>query len=186
VNWLLRKLYSFISYNRKVIVAAKASPVKIDCSPSFNLFYRVLFLLVFLVANTFMIYPVHQHLLSKIPGYSLSVEQLFLLHGIMVAINCIVALFMPKQTAFEYLGQVNMLTLVTNLLLVPLLITDAYLNLHNWVNYLYLALLTLVIFKEYFRRMDYANILNRYKAVVTVNLVCVIGLCICLFVPLYK
>lgn len=186
VNWFLRKLYSFISYNRKVIVAAKASPLKIDCSPSFNLVYRILFLLVFLAANTLMIYPVHQHLLSKIPGYSLSVEQLFLLHGIMVAINCIVALFMPKQTAFEYLGQVNMLTLVTNLLLTPLLITDAYIDLHNWVNYLYLALLTLVIFKEYFRRMDYANILNRYKLVITVNLVCVIGLCICLFVPSYK
>ena len=140
-------------------------------------------MLVFLAANTLMIYPVHQHLLSKLPGYALSVEQLFLLHTGMVAINCIVASFMPKQTAIEYLGQVNMLTLVTNLLLVPLLITDAYMNLHNWVNYLYLGLLTLVIFTEYFRRMDYANILNSYKPVVTINLACIIGLFIFLFVP---
>jgi len=186
VNWFLRKLYSFISYNRKVIVAAKASPLKIDCSPSFNMFYRLLFMLVFLAVNTLMIYPVHQHLLTKIPGYTLSVEQLFLLHIVMVAINCILALFMPKQTAFEYLGQVNMLTVVTNLLLLPLLITGTLLNLYNWINYLYLGLLTIVIFKEYFRRMDYANILNRYKTVITINLVCVIGLCICLFVPLNK
>jgi hypothetical protein len=104
----------------------------------------------------------------------------------MVAINCILALFMPKQTAIEYLGQVNMLTLVTNLLLLPLLITDAYLNLHSWVNYLYLGLLTIVIFNEYFRRMDYAQILNRYRMVITINLFCVIGLCICLFAPLNK
>lgn len=186
VNWLLRKLYSFISYNRKVIVAAKTSPLKIDCSPSFNLFYRILFMLVFLAANTLMIFPVHQHLLSKIPLYSLSMQQLFLLHTIMVAINCILALFMPKQTAIEYLGQVNMLTLVTNLLLIPLLITDANMHLHNWVNYLYLGLLALVIFTEYFRRMDYADILNRYKPVIAINLVCVIGLCICLFAPIYK
>ena len=183
VNWFLKKLYSFISYNRKVIVAAKASPLKIDCSPSFNLFYRVLFILVFLLANTLMLYPVHRHLLSKMPGYSLSAGQLFLLHTAMVAINCILALFMPKQTAIEYLGQVNMLTLVTNLLLLPLLITGACLHLHNWINYLYLALLTIVIFNEYFRRMDYAEILNRYKPVITINLVCIIGLCICLFVP---
>ncbi|OQP67709.1 hypothetical protein [Niastella populi] len=183
VNWFLRKLYSFISYNRKVIVAARTSPQKIDCSPSFNLFYRVLFMLVFLAANTLMIYPVHKHLLSRMPGYSLSVEQLLLLHIGMVAVNCMVASFMPKQTAIEYLGQVNMLTLVTNLLLIPLLITDAYMNLHNWVNYLYLGLLTLVIFTEYFRRMDYANILNTYKPVVTINLACIIGLFICLFVP---
>jgi hypothetical protein len=186
VNWFLKKLYSFISYNRKVIVAARVSPLKIDCSPSFNLFYRVLFMLVFLAANTLMIYPVHQHLLSKIPGYSLSAEQLFLVHTAMVAINCILALFMPKQTAIEYLGQVNMLTLVTNLLLLPLLITAIYLNLYSWVNYLYLALLTIVIFNEYFRRMDYAQILNRYKVVIAINLVCVIGLFICLFVPIIK
>jgi predicted DCC family thiol-disulfide oxidoreductase YuxK len=183
VHWFLKKLYSFISYNRKVIVAAKASPVKIDCSPSFNLFYRVLFMLVFLIANTLMLYPVHQHLLSKIPVYSLTAGQLFLLHAANVTINCILALFMPKQTAIEYLGQVNMLTLVTNLLLLPLLITGAFLHLHNWINYLYLGLLTIVIFNEYFRRMDYAEILSRYKLVITINLVCIIGLCICLFVP---
>lgn len=186
VNWFLKKLYSFISYNRKVIVAAKASPLKIDCSPSFNLFYRVLFMIVFLAANTLMLYPVHQHLLSKMPGYSLSAGQLLLLHTAMVAINCILALFMPKQTAIEYLGQVNMLTLVTNLLLLPLLITAIYLNLHSWINYLYLGLLTIVIFNEYFRRMDYAQILNRYKMVITINLICVIGLFICLFVPIIK
>jgi predicted DCC family thiol-disulfide oxidoreductase YuxK len=186
VNWFLKKLYSFISYNRKVIVAAKASPLKIDCSPSFNLFYRILFIFVFLIANTLMLYPVHEHLLSKMPGYSLSAGQLFLLHTAMVAINCILALFMPKQTAIEYLGQVNMLTLVTNLLLLPLLITDTYLNLHSWINYLYLALLTIVIFNEYFRRMDYAQILNRYKMVITINLVCIIGLFICLFIPIIK
>lgn len=182
VNWFLKKLYSFISYNRKVIVAAKASPLKIDCSPSFNLFYRVLFMLVFLVANTLMLYPVHQHLLSKIPEYSLTAGQLFMVHAVMVAINCILALFLPKRTAIEYLGQVNMLTLVTNLLLLPLLITGACLNLHHWVKYLYLGLLTIVIFNEYFRRMDYAEIFNRYRIIMVINLVCVIGLFVCLFV----
>lgn len=186
VNWFLKKLYSFISYNRKVIVAAKTSPLKIDCTPTFNLFYRALFMVLFLVANTLMLYPVHQHLLSQIPGYSLTATQLILLHGLLVIINCILAFFLPKQTAFEYLGQVNMLALVTHLLLIPLLVTDAFLKPHNWVNYLYLSLLTIVIFKEYFRRMDYADILNRYRLIVSINLACIIGLCICLFVPFNK
>jgi hypothetical protein len=57
---------------------------------------------------------------------------------------------------------------------------------HNWVNYLYLPLLTIFVFKEYFRRMDYANILNRYRLIVSINLACIIGLCICLFVPFNK
>jgi len=97
-----------------------------------------------------------------------------------------VTLFLPKQTAFEYLGPVNMLVLVTHLLLIPLLLTDAILKPESWVNYLYLSLLTIVIFKEYFRRMDYADILNRYHLIVSINLACIIGLCICLFVPFNK
>lgn len=182
VNWGLKKLYSFISYNRKVIVAVKASPLQIDCTPSFNLFYRALFLLLFLIANTLMLLPVHRYLLSQIPVYSLSATQLLLLHGAIVGINCVLALFLPKQTAFEYLGQINMLALVTNLLLIPLLITDALLQPHNWVNYTYLLLLAIFIFKEYFRRMDYAEVLNRYRLIIAIHLTCIIGLNICLFV----
>lgn len=184
VNWFLKKLYSFISYNRKVIVAVKTSPLKIDCTPAFNLFYRLLFMAIFLAANTLMIYPVHQYLLSHISGYTLSTTQLLGLHGLLVIINCLLALCLPKQTAIEYLGQVNMLTLVTNLLLIPLLLTNAYLQPGLWINYGYLALLTLVIFREYFRRMDFANILTRYWLIIYINLICIIGLFICLFVPL--
>ena len=33
INWLLKKIYKFISYNRKVIVAKKCSTGAIDCSP---------------------------------------------------------------------------------------------------------------------------------------------------------
>ena len=183
VNWFLKKLYSFISYNRKVIVAVKTSPFKVDCTPSFNLFYRVLFLAIFLVVNTLMIIPVHQHLFTQLPGYSLSLTQLLILHAIMVAFNCTIALFLPQKTALEYLGQVNMLTLVTNLLLIPLVITDTFIQPGNWVNYGYLILVSIVIFLEYFRRMNYANMIDRYWLVLTVNVAAIMGMCICLFIP---
>jgi predicted DCC family thiol-disulfide oxidoreductase YuxK len=181
VNWLLRKLYNFISYNRKVIVAAKTPASKIDCTPSFNLFYRVAFMAVFLLFNTIMLYPLHRQLLSQMPLYSLSANRLLLLHFILVAINCTLATFLPKRAAVEYLGQVNMLALVTILLLIPLLITNSFIHIGSLANYMYLGLLTLVIIKEYFRRMDYANILRRYRLIVVINFVCVITLCICVF-----
>jgi predicted DCC family thiol-disulfide oxidoreductase YuxK len=185
VNWMLKKLYNFISYNRKVIVATKTSPSKIDCTPSFNLFYRVLFMMVFLLFNTVMLYPLHHHLLLQIPFYSLSVHQLINVHFVLVGINCTLAAFLPKRAAIEYLGQINMLALITVLLLTPLLITDSMIHPGNTLNYIYLTLLTLVVFKEYFRRMDYANILNKYRAVILINLVCVIAFCICLFLPVH-
>jgi predicted DCC family thiol-disulfide oxidoreductase YuxK len=184
VNWLLKKLYSFISYNRKVIVAAKTTPAKIDCSPSFNVFYRILFMVAFLVTNTLLIFPVHHNLLSQIPAYSLSVKQLLLLHFILVGIHCTVAAFLPKHTALNYLGQINMLALITTLLLIPLLITDSYIKTGNFVNLIYLALLAVVIIREFFRRMDYANIFHRYRIIILINLICAIAFCTCLFTPL--
>jgi len=181
VNWLLKRLYNFISYNRKVIVAAKTPASKIDCSPSFNLFYRITFMIVFLLFNTVMLYPLHRYLLLQMPLYSLSANRLLLLHFILVFINCTMAAFLPKRAAVEYLGQVNMLALVTILLLIPLLITNSIIHTGSLVNYMYLSLLTLVIIKEYFRRMDYANILRRYRLIVLINLLCLIGFCVCLF-----
>jgi hypothetical protein len=131
-----------------------------------------------------MLYPLHRHLLLQIPLYSLSANRLLLLHFILVAINCILAGFLPKQAAVEYLGQVNMLALVTILLLIPLLIANSIIHIGSLVNYMYLGLLTLVIIKEYLRRMDYANILHRYRIIVAINLLCVIALGICVFAPI--
>ena len=185
VNWLLKKMYSFISYNRKVIVAAKSSPAKIDCSPSFNVFYRILFMVVFLLTNTLLLFPLHHNLLSQVPVYSLSVKQLMLLQFILVGIHCTVAAFLPKHTAFDYLGQINMLALITTLLLIPLLITDSYTKTGNSIHLIYLALLTIVIIREFFRRMDYANILHRYRIIILINLLCVIAFCAYLFTPIF-
>jgi hypothetical protein len=167
-------------------VAVKTSPLKVDCTPSFNMFYRLLFMVIFLIVNTALILPVHQHLFTQLPGYSLSLTQLMGLHGIMVALNCILALFLPKQTAFDYLGQVNMLTLVTNLLLIPLVLIDSFIQPGNWVNYGYLVLVSIVVFQEYFRRMSFANMLDRYWLVLPINLALVMGMCICLFIPFNK
>lgn len=178
----LKKLYNFISYNRKVIVAIKTTPGKIDCTPAFYTFYRLMFMGIFLLFNTLMLYPVHRYLLLHIPFYALSASRLIILHFILVSINCTLALCLPKHTALEYLGQVNMLALITILLLVPLLITNACIHLGTLLNYLYLGLLTIVVIKEYFRRMHFANVLHRYKAIVAVNLLCLMALCVCLFV----
>jgi predicted DCC family thiol-disulfide oxidoreductase YuxK len=184
INYLLKKLYNFISYNRKVIVAVKTTPGKIDCTPSFNVFYRLLFLLVFLVFNSLMLYPLHRHLLATIPFYALSIGQLALLHFIIVGINCTIALCLPKHTALEYLGQVNMLALIAMLLLVPLMITHLFLQAAGILNYTYLALLAIVLTREYFRRMHFADILYRYQLIVFINLLCMVALCIFLFVPI--
>lgn len=44
LNWFLRRLYNFISYNRRVIVAGETPVGSFDCSPQFNYFYRHLYI----------------------------------------------------------------------------------------------------------------------------------------------
>jgi hypothetical protein len=156
-----------------VIVAKKTLPGTIDCTPDFNVFYRVFFMAIFLTFNTMMLFPIHYGLLLKVPGYKLSVSQFQLLHTALVACNCLLAVIMGKHKAIDYLGQINMLALLTILLLVPLLLLNGIMEPGKWVNIIYLSLLGLFIVKEYMRRMHYADIPNKLRWVRIINLICV-------------
>jgi predicted DCC family thiol-disulfide oxidoreductase YuxK len=181
INWLLKKLYNFISYNRKVIVARKTPPHRIDCTPDHNPFYRVLFMTVFLLFNTLMLFPVHTYILTSIPWYSLTITEFQVLHLTLAGLNCLVSMTLPARDRIDYLGQVNMLALVTILLLLPLMFINQFYPA-TWLNYTYLFLMTLFVIKEYYRRMDYAAVVEKYPAIIYTNLVCLITFVVSLFV----
>jgi hypothetical protein len=169
VKWCLKKLYKLVSYNRKVIVAKKCGPGSIDCAPDINYFYRLLFMVVCLVFNTLMLFPVHEKVFAKLLYYSLSVTELQAAHFGLVFINCLLTLNFKKEKAIEYLGQVNMLALITILLLLPLLAVVLILQ-SDWLISVYLTAAAGVVFKEYLRRMEYAGVLINNKWVVSMNL----------------
>jgi hypothetical protein len=174
VNWFLRKLYKLISYNRKVIIARQCAPGSFDCSPAYNAFYRLMFLAVFLLFNSLMLIPLHQHVFSKLSFYHLDSWQLQSGHLVFVGINCLMALSLGRRMAIEYLGQVNMLALVCILFLLVLFFITSILPVPEWMVACYLALLTIFIFKEYFRRMAYVGILRFHKPITVVNIVCLL------------
>jgi predicted DCC family thiol-disulfide oxidoreductase YuxK len=172
MKWFLKKLYKFISYNRKVIVAKKCGTGVFDCSPGFNVSYRALFMIVFFVFNSAMLSPLHNNLFSHLSFYHLSFNQLQQAHLIFVTINCMIAVCLKQKQAIEYLGQINMLAIITILLLVPVMITRSLIAVIDWAIVFYLILLTVFIIKEYFRRMKYANIILRHKIIIPINLFC--------------
>ncbi len=173
INAMLRKLYKFISYNRKVIVAKKCGKGQFDCAPDLNVRYRVFFMLVFLVINTLLLYPIYGSL--HIGGDGLSMKALQGGHFALIGINLLLASTFSKTTALEYLGQVNMLAFIALMLLVPVAILNNYFGLPELVIYVYLGLTTLLVFKEYLRRMHYAGILENKPWVVAMNLLCMNG-----------
>ena len=121
LKWFLRRLYKLVSYNRKVIVAKKCGHGHFDCSPGFNVFYRVFFMILFLFFNSLMLLPLHNNLFTSLSFYHLSIYQLQTAHLLFVVINCAVAVFLKQKQAIEFLGQVNMLALITILLLTPIM-----------------------------------------------------------------
>lgn len=180
VKWGLKKLYKLVSFNRKLIVAKKCSAGAIDCAPDLNYFYRFIFMGICLVFNTLMLFPLHSAVLSKLPWYDLSVGQLQLAHFGLVFINCLLTSSFKKEKAIEYIGQVNMLALISILLLTPLFVFTL-LPGNEWITSAYLILVAVIVFKEYLRRMEYAGVLLSNKWVVSINLVSLSGFILVLF-----
>lgn len=174
VKWLLKRFYKLVSYNRKVIVARKCGPGTFDCSPGFNPFYRSVFLIAFLLFNSFMLFPIHDHVFSKLSFYQIGSMELQKAHLLFAIVNCLLALFLEKRKAIEYLGQINMLAIISVLLLIIPMLLNIVFNIPGWTNLIFLVLITAFIIKEYGRRMKYAGILNNHKSVVYVNIFCLI------------
>ena len=170
VKWFLQRSYKLISYNRKVIVAKKCGSGRFDCSPAFNIFYRIVFMMISLLFNSMMLWPLHVSLFSHLSIYHLTFIQLQVAHLSFVAINCIIASLLSNRQSIEYLGQVNMLALIAILLLIPLMIVNNLININQFIIVACLFFLTVFITKEYFRRMKYANIFLRI--VIAANLIC--------------
>jgi predicted DCC family thiol-disulfide oxidoreductase YuxK len=167
VKWALQITYKFISYNRKVIVAKKSRP-GYDCSPDFNAQYRFAFLIFFFLFNSLMLFPLYYDVFSRSFIRSSSLFELQTAHLSFVMVNISCAMLLKKNTAFEFLGQVNMLALITVLLMVPLLLVNRLFPLAGWFNNSYLAVVTVFIARQYIHRMSYAGIIpNKYWLIVT-------------------
>jgi predicted DCC family thiol-disulfide oxidoreductase YuxK len=171
IKWFLMKLYKLISFNRKVIVARKCGHGDIDCSPDLNTFYRVLFISLFLVGNTMMLFPVHELILSKLQYYRLGIWELQLAHIGLVVSNILLSISLPRKAALEFLGQVNMLAVITILMLLPLMLFQFTLTIPSWFTGIYLVILTIIIIREYFRRMQYAGTIRDFNYVSAINFV---------------
>ena len=168
VNWFLKKLYKLVSLNRKVMVAIPARGY--DCSPDFSLRYRILFLLIGLVFNSWL-FTLRVPMLSEYMFPSASSFNLQMVHFTLVSLNITIAILLGLKQGLEYLGQVNMLALLALIATLPAswLISTA----GSSVTWFYLGAVSLFIAREYFRRMYYASILSKYKTVVFINMICI-------------
>jgi predicted DCC family thiol-disulfide oxidoreductase YuxK len=170
VNFLLQKIYKFISYNRRVIVAPAAKPVSCDCTPDFNIKYRMAFMLFFLLFNTAMLFPLHKYVNQNSFLANAATMQLQTAHFLLVTVNILLSILIGGRKGIEYIGQVNMLALTVILLLVPLFLINKYSAIATpFFTNVYLAALAFFITGEYVRRIRFAGILPEKRWVVSIN-----------------
>jgi predicted DCC family thiol-disulfide oxidoreductase YuxK len=98
--------YSFISYNRKVIIPAAPAPDGHSCTPDFNLKYRLLFLLFTWIITSFILNAYAATLAPLLPVGSFYRE--FAICGGQILVQGAVITFLNRPKRMEYLG--NMMT----------------------------------------------------------------------------
>jgi hypothetical protein len=151
VNYLLKKLYSFISYNRKVIIPnSKTGETKIQCEPSFNFKYRIIYILFTICITTIVLYKCSE-MLPYIPKNSIT-REILLASGQIVFQLC----FLLKKnwkTKLNYLGNLMTVSLYGCLLLTPILVINLITEVTPLISLIWFTITVLAILLEHIRRI---------------------------------
>ncbi len=124
---LIASLYSFISFNRKVI--APADVYASVCVPSFNIPYRVAYLIFSWIITSLILTNYSTHL--PIPATSFGRE--FLICGGQILFQGAIVWFTNRNRALDYLGNMMTVSLCGGLLLLPLLWINSVMTVSSLV-----------------------------------------------------
>jgi hypothetical protein len=116
---VMRKVYAFISYNRKVIIPAPTTDSR-TLQPSFRLRYRLGYLLVTAIVVGYFLTLYTGTLTGLLPNGN-SYREYAIAAGQLGFQGLIIATYAPKKT-WDYLGNVMTISLAGSLLLLPAII----------------------------------------------------------------
>jgi len=151
VNFLLKKLYSFISYNRKVIIPSPENKSDaLQCLPSFNIKYRLLYILSSIIITMFTLFYFSKHIVN-LPQGSLIREGFITVGQLMFQGLLIYKL--DKKVILNYFGNLMTISLMGSLLLLPLLIINWLISLPEMVFLIGFGIVVFIMFLEHLRRV---------------------------------
>ncbi len=151
IKYFLKKLYSFISYNRKVIIPSKINKeIKLQCVPNFNIKYRILYILFASIITTLVLYK-FSNLVSILPK-STVVRELILALGQIVFQSLFLIKF-EKNVLLNYVGNLMTVSLMGSLLLMPILILNSIFNISEIITLAWFVITVLLMLLEHSRRI---------------------------------
>jgi hypothetical protein len=106
-RWIMKRFYSFISYNRKIIVPGRNPENKNKCTPSFNLKYRIAYIIFTWLVTSLILNIYSKHLDGMLPPGNFFRE--FMICGGQILFQGSVLFILKRQKMIHYLG--NMMTI---------------------------------------------------------------------------
>jgi predicted DCC family thiol-disulfide oxidoreductase YuxK len=147
--WLMRKVYAFISYNRKVIIPAPKGHVH-AIQPAFRLRYRLAWLL-FTVGVAGYILTAYAKLFTGLLPAGNSYREYLICGGQLLFQGLIVSLYAPSRR-WDYLGNMMTISLAGALLLLPGLAIAAISHLSPVAAAAYFLFIAGLMLLEHIRR----------------------------------
>ncbi|WP_435524501.1 DCC1-like thiol-disulfide oxidoreductase family protein [Chryseobacterium indoltheticum] len=145
LRWFFKKLYSFVSYNRKQIIPSEKDQTEEACVPDFNLKYRLAYIAFVMFFSAFIL-SVFSSKLELGLNQNFGRELIICLSQI--AWQIIFLKSYLKDKIWDYLGNMMTVSLIGTLLLVPVL----FINLTVVFNLIYFGIVVFIMFLEHIRR----------------------------------
>lgn len=152
INFFLKKLYKFISYNRKVIAPSKIkNENNIQCVPTFNVKYRLLYI-VFATLLTAVVLFQYADLITLLPKGNFG-RELLLAVG-QIAFQYVFIQKLSNQKQINYIGNLVTVSVMGSLLLLPILLLNLFIPVNDYVVLGWFGLTVNVMILEHYRRVS--------------------------------
>lgn len=151
INFLLKKLYKFISYNRKVIIPSrKKENSLLQCVPDFNFTYRYLYLVFATVITVLTLYKCAT-VLTILPKASMTRE--ILLATGQIVFQLVFLTRNDYKTNLNYVGNLLTVSLMGALILIPIIVLNEFINVPQLVILGWFGMTVFIMVLEHFRRV---------------------------------
>lgn len=154
--WLMEKVYAFISYNRRVIVPVDTESEQFAIQPTFLLRYRIAYLL-FTCLITAAIVSAYTPLLFPLFPHG-SVYREYLVCFGQVLFQGTIAFGFFRNKLWDYLGNMMTISLAGALLLLPIIIISAWINVNPVFALIYFMIVVFLMLLEHIRRTKLLHI----------------------------
>lgn len=151
--FLFRKLYAFISYNRKQIIPKREMPGTVACTPDFNRTYRIAYILFTAIISSIVLSRYSIKLGTYLPQQGHLLRELLVCFG-QIAWQSIWLTSALGKAYWDYIGNMMSVSLIGSLLLFPMLMF----SVSPALALVYFMIVVSMMLAEHYRRCTILNI----------------------------